>query len=125
MHVYTDVVCPCLPLCHPSCTLQQCTIHLNVFSPRHTFLIVPQPAKQPDEDELPSDEDDGLPDHLSGDELTDKRYMGGHIPSRSFKYLQMSVGDGQNGNDLISFSIFPPFCFVFSSFFHASLLAFV
>ncbi|XP_052069850.1 uncharacterized protein LOC127708772 isoform X9 [Mytilus californianus] len=74
-----------------------------------------QPAAEPikqqrDEDDLPSDEDDGLPDTLSGEELTNKRYMGGHIPSRSFKYLQMSVGDtgAQNGSVEQSREATPP-----------------
>ncbi|XP_076074217.1 uncharacterized protein LOC143045527 isoform X8 [Mytilus galloprovincialis] len=74
-----------------------------------------QPAAVPikqqrDEDDLPSDEDDGLPDTLSGEELTNKRYMGGHIPSRSFKYLQMSVGDSgeQNGSAGQSREATPP-----------------
>ncbi|CAC5389479.1 unnamed protein product [Mytilus coruscus] len=74
-----------------------------------------QPAAEPikqqrDEDDLPSDEDDGLPDTLSGEELTNKRYMGGHIPSRSFKYLQMSVGDTgeQNGSAGQSREATPP-----------------
>ncbi|XP_063445411.1 YLP motif-containing protein 1-like isoform X7 [Mytilus trossulus] len=74
-----------------------------------------QPAAVPikqqrDEDDLPSDEDDGLPDTLSGEELTNKRYMGGHIPSRSFKYLQMSVGDTgeENGSAVQSREATPP-----------------
>ena len=39
------------------------------------------------------DTDDGLPDTLSEEGMTDRRYMGGHIPSRSFRALQMSIGD--------------------------------
>lgn len=73
--------------------------------------LAAEPIKQQrDEDDLPSDEDDGLPDTLSGEELTNKRYMGGHIPSRSFKYLQMSVGDTgeQNGSAGQSREATPP-----------------
>jgi hypothetical protein len=39
------------------------------------------------------DFDDGLPDTLNPEEMTDKRYMGGHIPSKVFKHLQKVVGD--------------------------------
>ena len=39
------------------------------------------------------DSDDGLPDTLNPDEVTDKRYKGGHIPSKVFKTLQKAVGD--------------------------------
>ena len=37
--------------------------------------------------------DDGLPETLSPEEVTDRRYMGGHIPSKVFRTLQKAVGD--------------------------------
>lgn len=39
------------------------------------------------------EEDDGLPDTLNPDEVVDKRYKGGHIPSKVFRTLQRAVGD--------------------------------
>ncbi|ESO87190.1 hypothetical protein LOTGIDRAFT_229329 [Lottia gigantea] len=39
------------------------------------------------------DEDDGLPDTLSNEEIVDVRYKGGHIPSKVFRSLQKAVGD--------------------------------
>lgn len=39
------------------------------------------------------EEDDGMPETLSGEEMVDKRYKGGNIPSRVFKTLQKAVGD--------------------------------
>ncbi|GFR80665.1 hypothetical protein ElyMa_005904200 [Elysia marginata] len=39
------------------------------------------------------DSDDGLPETLDGDDMVDKRYTGGNIPSRVFKHLQKVVGD--------------------------------
>ncbi|KAK3090073.1 hypothetical protein FSP39_008954 [Pinctada imbricata] len=53
------------------------------------------PLKQAtnESDDYLDDTDDGLPDTLSDDAVTDRRYMGGHIPSRVFKALQMSIGD--------------------------------
>ena len=39
------------------------------------------------------DSDDGLPETLSAEDVTDKRYKGGHIPSKVFKTLQKAVGD--------------------------------
>lgn len=37
--------------------------------------------------------DDDLPETLDGEDLADKRYKGGNIPSRVFKHLQKTVGD--------------------------------
>ena len=54
----------------------------------------PRQQQQPAESDELDDTDDGLPDTLSGEELTDKRYTGSAIPSRSFRMLQMSVGNG-------------------------------
>lgn len=73
----------------------------NIHIPT-SFIARSSPKQPTDDDDLPCDDDDGLPDTLSGDELTDKRYKGGHIPSRSFKVLQMSVGNNaieQNGKN--------------------------
>lgn len=39
------------------------------------------------------EEDDGMPDTLSAEEMTDRRYKGGHIPSKVFRTLQKAVGD--------------------------------
>ncbi|KAK7502031.1 hypothetical protein BaRGS_00006783 [Batillaria attramentaria] len=39
------------------------------------------------------EEDDGMPDTLSAEEVTDRRYKGGHIPSKVFRTLQKAVGD--------------------------------
>lgn len=53
-----------------------------------------KPTTTYSEDDLSQDDDDGLPDTLSGDE--NPRYMGSHIPSKSFKYLQHSIGQDEN-----------------------------
>ena len=39
------------------------------------------------------DTDDDLPETLDGEDMVDKRYTGGNIPSRVFKHLQKTVGD--------------------------------
>ncbi|XP_053393080.1 trithorax group protein osa-like isoform X3 [Mercenaria mercenaria] len=39
------------------------------------------------------DEDDGMPDSLNEEDMIDKRYKGGSIPSKSFKALQMYMDD--------------------------------
>lgn len=73
----------------------------NIHLPAQ-FIARSSPKQAMDEDDLPCDDDDGLPDTLSGDEVTDKRYKGGNIPSRSFKVLQMSMGNNaiaQNGKN--------------------------
>ena len=74
-------VIPCL---HPPSAASQPAVNLK-------------PTGQSDEDL--DDTDDGLPETLSGDELTDKRYMGSNIPSRSFKMLQMSIGKSEEGTE--------------------------
>lgn len=61
--------------------------------PKITDPPVTKKGAPPESDDL-EDTDDGLPDTFSGEELIDKRYTGGAIPSRSFRMLQMSVGNG-------------------------------
>ncbi|XP_059153464.1 nucleolar and coiled-body phosphoprotein 1-like isoform X3 [Physella acuta] len=39
------------------------------------------------------DEEDGLPESLNSEDMVDKRYKGGNIPSKVFKHLQKTVGD--------------------------------
>ncbi|XP_035824146.1 trithorax group protein osa [Aplysia californica] len=39
------------------------------------------------------EEDDDLPETLNSEEMVDKRYKGGNIPSKVFKVLQKAVGD--------------------------------
>jgi hypothetical protein len=39
------------------------------------------------------EEDDDLPDTLNSDDMVDRRYKGGSIPSKVFKVLQQSVGE--------------------------------
>ncbi|CAG5119089.1 unnamed protein product, partial [Candidula unifasciata] len=39
------------------------------------------------------EDDDELPDTLSSEDMVDKRYKGGNIPSKVFKHLQKCVGD--------------------------------
>ncbi|KAL4240514.1 hypothetical protein ACF0H5_001305 [Mactra antiquata] len=42
------------------------------------------------------DDDDGLPDKLSEEDMVDKRYKGSNIPSKSFKALQMFMDDDKH-----------------------------
>lgn len=75
------------------------TVTVNTFPftpsviPKITDPPVTKKGAPPESDDL-EDTDDGLPDTFSGEELIDKRYTGGAIPSRSFRMLQMSVGNG-------------------------------
>ncbi|KAH9495423.1 hypothetical protein Btru_015084 [Bulinus truncatus] len=39
------------------------------------------------------EEEDGLPETLNNEDMVDKRYKGGNIPSKVFKQLQKKVGD--------------------------------
>lgn len=55
-----------------------------------TFDFRPPTAKGSGHD---AEEDDGLPDTLHPDDVVDRRYKGGHIPSKVFRTLQRAVGD--------------------------------
>uniref|UniRef100_A0A2C9KP50 Uncharacterized protein n=1 Tax=Biomphalaria glabrata TaxID=6526 RepID=A0A2C9KP50_BIOGL len=54
------------------------------------------------------EEEDGLPETLNSEEMVDRRYKGGNIPSKVFKHLQKTVGDegveaqGHTGSAAIS-----------------------
>ncbi|XP_060568872.1 trithorax group protein osa-like isoform X4 [Ruditapes philippinarum] len=48
---------------------------------------------------ISDDEDDGMPDRLNEEDMVDKRYTGAHIPSKSFKALQMYMDDDKTGSE--------------------------
>ena len=79
MHVYIFKYCALFPLLftylHLTWLVQNARYQCIIT--HQTLFLVPETTQQRDEDDLPSEEDDGLPDTLSGDELTDKRYTGG------------------------------------------------
>lgn len=43
--------------------------------------------------------DDGLPDRLNEEDMIDKRYRGGNVPSKSFKTLKLSRDDDNSMYD--------------------------
>ncbi|XP_050390256.1 uncharacterized protein LOC126809629 isoform X3 [Patella vulgata] len=70
------------------------------FIPSPSFRVLQNWAALDTDVETPAqrranvdEEDDGLPDTLSNEEMVDVRYKGGHIPSRVFRSLQKAVGD--------------------------------
>ncbi|XP_052763668.1 trithorax group protein osa-like isoform X1 [Mya arenaria] len=46
-------------------------------------------------------EDDGMPDKLNAEDMVDKRYVGGNIPSKSFRALKLHVEDEQKSGQKI------------------------
>ncbi|RUS76568.1 hypothetical protein EGW08_015676, partial [Elysia chlorotica] len=53
----------------------------------------PDPVSEGAGTKKDDDSDDDLPETLDGEDVADKRYKGGNIPSRLFKHLQKTVGD--------------------------------
>ncbi|CAL1534198.1 unnamed protein product [Lymnaea stagnalis] len=70
----------------------------NIPSPSFRVLQTwaehdPDPALKQPGLRREEEEEDGLPETLNNEDMVDKRYKGGNIPSKVFKHLQKTVGE--------------------------------